>query len=89
LELDSENVTAHYNLAVLYRQLGDTDRAAQHQRLHARYKLDDNARDRAIMLARQRYPEANRTAEAVVIYPLQPPAPAFAAAPETPSGGSP
>jgi hypothetical protein len=38
--------------------------------LHARYKPDDNAGDRAIALARARYPAANKAAEAVVIYPL-------------------
>ena len=70
LELDAENVTAHYNLALLYGLLGDQARAAEHQRLHSRYKPDDNARDRAVALARQKYPAANRAAEDVVIYSL-------------------
>ncbi|HEV3415240.1 MAG TPA: tetratricopeptide repeat protein, partial [Pirellulales bacterium] len=70
LAIDSENVTAHYNLALLYSQLGETEKAAEHQKLHAIYKPDDNARDRAIALARQKYPAANAAAEMIVIYPL-------------------
>ncbi len=38
-----------------------------------RYKPDDNAADRAVRLAREKYPAANHAAEAVVIYPLQRP----------------
>jgi tetratricopeptide (TPR) repeat protein len=73
LEVDSENVAAHYNLHLLYAQLDDAQRAAEHQRLHMRYKPDDNAADRAIRLAREKYPAANHAAEAVTIYPLQRP----------------
>lgn len=75
LEIDSEDVTAHYNLALLYGQLGDRERADEHRRLHERYKPDDNARDRAVALARRKYPAANHAAEALVIYRLEPPAP--------------
>lgn len=71
LELDPENVTAHYNLKLLWTELGDTSRADEHAALHATYKVDDNARDRAIAAARRAYPAANRAAEAVVIYDLQ------------------
>jgi tetratricopeptide (TPR) repeat protein len=70
LEIDAENVTAHYNLQLLYGRLGDDERAAEHQKLHAIYKPDDNARDRAVLLARQKYPAANHAAEALVIYSL-------------------
>jgi tetratricopeptide (TPR) repeat protein len=78
LSIDSENVTAHYNLHLLYSELGDQERADQHRKLHARYKPDDNATDRAIRLAREKYPAANHAAEGVVIYPLQRPgAPEF------------
>jgi len=75
LQLDPENVTAHYNLGILYGQLGDAERAARHRALHARYRVDDNARDRAVGLARQRYPAANRASQAVVIYTLHPAVP--------------
>jgi tetratricopeptide (TPR) repeat protein len=71
LSIDSENVSAHYNLALIYGLLGDEAQAAEHQKLHARYKPDDNARDRAVSAARQKYPAANAAAENVVIYSLQ------------------
>ena len=71
LELDPENVTAHYNLKLIYADLGDQTRSEEHAALHAKYKVDDNARDRAIAAARRRYPAANHAAEAVVIYDLQ------------------
>lgn len=71
LALDPENLTAHYNLALLYVQLGDTDRALQHLQAHEKYRPDDNARDRAVNLERRRNPAADHAAQAIVIYPLQ------------------
>lgn len=71
LELESENVTAHYNLAQIYSDLGDEEKAEQHRRLHDTYRIDDNARDIAVARARMKYPAANHAAEAVVIYDLQ------------------
>ncbi len=71
LELDPENLTAHYNLTLLYEERGDTESAARHRRLHAKYKPDDNAKDYAITQARLKNPAANHAAEAVVIYDLQ------------------
>ena len=56
LSLDPENVAAHYNLMLLYRALGDEAQAEEQQRLHGIYKVDDNAADRAVRLARQKYP---------------------------------
>jgi tetratricopeptide (TPR) repeat protein len=73
LRLDAENVTAHYNLSLIHAQLGDTSKAAEHRRLHERYRRDDNARDRAIAAARRRDPAADHAAQAIVIYPLQRP----------------
>ena len=73
LQLDSENVLAHFALASIYDVLGDKERAREHHRLHQRYKADDNAGDRAIKLARKKYPWANHAAEAVVIYSLHRP----------------
>ncbi|HUY36337.1 MAG TPA: tetratricopeptide repeat protein [Pirellulales bacterium] len=70
LQLDPENVLAHFSLASIYDVLGDKEKAAEHHRLHQRYKADDNAGDRAIKLARKKYPWANDAAEAVVIYSL-------------------
>lgn len=71
LEIDSENVTAHYNLALIYERLGNSEQAAFHHKLHNRYRPDDNARDRAIAMARRRDPAADHAAQATVIYPLQ------------------
>lgn len=71
LSLDPENVDAHYSLALLLEELGESERAAHHRTEHARYKPDDNAADRAVTLARQRYPAANHAAEVVVIYDLR------------------
>ncbi len=68
---DPENVTAHYGLSQVRGQLGDTDKAQWHLAQHARYKPDDNARERAAAWARLHYPAANHAAESVVIYDLQ------------------
>jgi tetratricopeptide (TPR) repeat protein len=83
LKIDSENVAAHYNLQLLYTQLGDEAQADEHRKLHARYKPDDNAGDRAIHAARKKYPAANHAAAAVVIYPLRRPG-----APELPTAAA-
>ena len=55
------------------RGLGDDEAEARHAALHAKYKPDDNARDRAVALARRKYPAANRAAEPVTIYELPEP----------------
>src|SRR6202035_858278 len=71
LALDSEDLSAHYNLALIHAELGDEKRAAEERALYARYKPDDNARDTTVTLHRLRNPAANHAAEAVVIYDLQ------------------
>ena len=73
LLLDSENLTAHYNLALIGSELGDREMAAAHRRLHEKYRPDDNARDRAISIARRANPAADQAAQAIVIYDLQRP----------------
>lgn len=73
LEIDSENVAAHHNLALIYAQLGDDQRAAEHRKLHERYRPDDNARDQAIATHRRKNPAADHAAQAIVIYDLQRP----------------
>jgi tetratricopeptide (TPR) repeat protein len=88
LQIDSENVTAHYNLQLLFEQLGQREAADQHRRLHWKYKPDDNARDRAVRLAREKYPAANHAASAVVIYQLRPPEDAAAATAQTETPGT-
>jgi tetratricopeptide (TPR) repeat protein len=71
LALDSENVTAHYNLMLLYTELGDEAKAAEHRRLHDRYRPDPNATDRAISICRRQNAAADHAAQAIVIYDLQ------------------
>lgn len=73
LSIDSENVPAHYNLSLIYEQLGDSKLAAEHRALHERYRVDDNARDRAVTIARRADPAADHAAQAIVIYSLQRP----------------
>lgn len=72
LENDAENATAHYNLGLLYRRLGDEERAKQHRELHLKYRLDDVAYASRQQQARRENPAANRAAEGIVIYPLKP-----------------
>ena len=71
LEIDSENVTAHYNLQRIYSALGDDDKAGEHAALHERYKMDDTAQGNAVRLAREKYPAANHASEEVTKYQLQ------------------
>jgi tetratricopeptide (TPR) repeat protein len=73
LTLDPENATAHYNLDLLYRQLGRPEEAAVHREAYQRYRPDDNARDRAIAVARAANPAADHAANKIVIYDLQRP----------------
>lgn len=73
LELDKENLTAHYNLMLIYRELGQSDRAQVHQVNYNYLRPDDNARDRAVVAARRKNSAADHAAQALVIYPLQRP----------------
>lgn len=83
LEIDSENLTAHHNLSLLYATLGDETKASEHRKLHARYLPDSNARDRAIVIHRRNNPAADHAAQSIVIYPLQ-----RHGAPELPDGSA-
>jgi len=71
LEIDPENVTAHYNLSLIHRQLENAALAEENFALYLKYKPDDNARDLAIARHRSENPAANHAAEAIVIYDLQ------------------
>ncbi|MCG8653988.1 MAG: tetratricopeptide repeat protein, partial [Pirellulales bacterium] len=70
LKTDSENVTAHANLAEIYAMLGNGSKEKHHRNLHSRYKPDNNAAELAIPEARRRYPAANHAAASLVIYDL-------------------
>ncbi|MFO1511817.1 MAG: hypothetical protein U1F83_02720 [Verrucomicrobiota bacterium] len=69
--MDSENLTAHYTLALIYTQLGDEAKADQHRREHAKFLPDYNAQDQAVSIARRANPAADHAAQATVIYSLQ------------------
>lgn len=71
LKDDSEDATAHANLALIYQRRGDQEAAERHRALHLKYKTDDNAGDIARPIARRRYPAADHAAEQLVIYSLQ------------------
>jgi tetratricopeptide (TPR) repeat protein len=71
LSTDSENLMAHANLVTVFERLGDSEQAEVHRKANLKYKPDDNASNLARRPARQKYPAANKAAEAVVIYPLQ------------------
>jgi tetratricopeptide (TPR) repeat protein len=71
LAADPENVTAHYNLALVYAELDQPQQAGRHRELHEKYRPDDHAVERAVALHRSRNPAANHAAEAVAIYDLQ------------------
>ncbi len=73
LTIDPENAVAHYALSQVLAQRGDAEGVAYHRAQHDRYRVDDNARDRAIAMARRADPAANHAADAVVIYDLQRP----------------
>jgi tetratricopeptide (TPR) repeat protein len=71
LEVDPEQAQAWWMVNRAATELGDAARAEKAREKHARYKPDENARDRAVRLAREKYPWANAAAEATVLYPLQ------------------
>jgi tetratricopeptide (TPR) repeat protein len=71
LALDPENAAAHHSLSLVYADLGRSDVAAEHRRLHEIYRTDDQAIQRAVTLHRSRNPVADHAAEAIAIYDLQ------------------
>jgi len=73
LKIDSENLTAHYNMALIHSLMRNEDKAEDHRRLHEKYRPDDNARDKAITAARRKNPAADNAAQAITIYKLQRP----------------
>jgi len=70
LAIDGEQAVAHYLLGQVRRAEGDEAGALAAFADHERYRIDDNARDRAVALARRRDPAADAAAEAVAIFDL-------------------
>ena len=74
LALDPEHAASHYNLSLVFTELGQTDQADRHRTLHERYRSDDNAVEHSVTLHRSRNPAADHAAEPVAVYDLQRPA---------------
>lgn len=73
LAIDPENLTTHYNLGLVFSELGDEQAAAEHRRLHEKYRPDDQAIEQAVSAHRRANPAADHAAEPTAIYPLRPP----------------
>jgi tetratricopeptide (TPR) repeat protein len=73
LTADPENATAHYNLALVFAELAQPEKAQGHRELHDKYRPDDHAIERAVTLHRSRNPAANHAAEPVAVSDLQRP----------------
>ena len=71
LEIDSENHTAHYNLAQIERAVGNAEARKRHLELFERFRPDDNAQDRAVRIHRDSHPAADHAAQTIVIYDLR------------------
>jgi tetratricopeptide (TPR) repeat protein len=70
LVIDPENLSAHYNLALVYSELNETAKADYHRQLHERYRPDDHAIETAVTRHRQQNPAADHAAAPFVIYDL-------------------
>ena len=73
LALDPESVGAWHTLALVADDLGNKELAERARSQHARYKPDENARDRAVNMARMKYPAADHAAEPMAVFDLQRP----------------
>ena len=71
LAIDPENLAAHYSLSLVEAGLGNREAARRHQRLHERYRPDDNAVEQAVTRHRRQVPAANHAAQPIAIYDLQ------------------
>jgi tetratricopeptide (TPR) repeat protein len=71
LAVEPEYAASHHNLSLVFNELGSSEQAGRHRRLHERYRTDDNAVERAVTLHRSRNPAADHAAEPVAIYDLQ------------------
>jgi len=70
LAIDSEDAAAHFNLALVYSQQGNTELADRHRALHEQYRPDDTAIEQAVTRHRSANPAADHAASAIAIYHL-------------------
>lgn len=73
LKIDPENQAAHYNLALVYSELGALKQADYHRQQHDRIRPDDHAIETAVTRHRQNNPASDHAAAAFVIYDLNRP----------------
>ncbi len=72
LNIDPEDLSAHYNLSILYASTDRQPLASQHRELHEMLRPDDNAVAQAVSLHRRNNAAADHAASPIAIYPLQP-----------------
>ena len=72
LAIDPDQAQAWWLMNRALEALGDAAGAEAARARHAELKPDENARDRAARLAREKYPWANAAAEATVLYRFTP-----------------
>ncbi len=70
LELNPEWADAHFGLFQLFAAMGNSEDAEKHKALHKLHKLDDNAHDSVIAIARANNKAADHAAEDIAIYTL-------------------
>jgi tetratricopeptide (TPR) repeat protein len=70
LEIDLEYQPAHYNLALVYAELGESEQSEYHRQQHERLRPDDHAIETAVTRHRQKNPAADHAAAPFVIYDL-------------------
>lgn len=73
LKIDPENQPAHYNLALVYAELGQSEQANYHRQQHDLFRPDDHAIEIAVTRHRRNNPAADHAAAAFVIYDLNRP----------------
>jgi tetratricopeptide (TPR) repeat protein len=73
LKIDPENQPAHFNLALVYAELGQIEQANYHRQQHELFRPDDYAIETAVTRHRQHNPAADHAAGAFVIYDLNRP----------------
>jgi Tfp pilus assembly protein PilF len=75
LAIDSEDLTAHYNLMRVYRAMGDRQKAALHEKEYRKFKDDETSRAIAASF-RQEHPWANRESQPIHVHEEAVPPPA-------------
>ena len=73
LDIDPENLAAHYNLGLVHAELGNPEKANYHRQQHDLFRPDDHAVETAVTRHRQANPAADHAAAAFVIYDLNRP----------------